>query len=290
MAEPNEIGGIVNERFLDVDGSQVRYLHAGRGRGPALVLVHGLLGYSFSWRFAIPLLARQREVFAIDMPGAGFTESPRVLDGRLAAAAKRLSRFMDAAGIGHCDLVGSSYGGTTALQLAASEPGRIRTLSLVSPANPWSKIGRKRLGALRIPVVGWLFPKVARRARFLHRYFVRRMYGDSTRIAADTIQGYSLPLARKNTIEHAVKITQSWAEDMRKLQDDMPKARRIPALIIWGNKDRLVDPASAEPLSRNFEMVKTIVLPGLGHLPYEEGPKEFCRPLLEFLQTHSPAG
>lgn len=275
------------ERFVHVDGLRMRFLHA--GTGPSLVLVHGLLGYSFSWRFAIPILAERREVFAVDMPGAGFSECSATLNCHLSAAAGRLSRFMDAAKIPSCDLVGSSYGGTTALRLASSESGRIRTLTLVSPANPWSKIGRKRLAALRIPGVAWLFPTFARRARFLHRYFVRRMYGNPARIATDTIHGYSLPLARTNTIEHAVTITQSWREDMLELQADMPKAGKIPALIVWGSKDRLVDPASAEPLSRNFEIAKKIVLPGLGHLPYEESPDEFCRPLLKFLETYSPA-
>lgn len=288
MTEQAAIAKASTERFVDVDGLRVRFLQA--GSGPALVLVHGLLGYSFSWRFAIPILAERREVFAVDMPGAGFSECPAGLDGHLQAAAQRLSRFMDAAAIERCDLVGSSYGGTTALKLASSEPYRIRTLTLVSPANPWSKIGRKRLAVLRIPPVAWLFPKCARRARFLNRYFVQRMYGDPAQIAPDTIPGYSLPLTRTSTIEHAVRIAQSWREDMDKLQQEISKASQIPALILWGSKDRLVDISSSEPLSRNFKIAKTVVLPGRGHLPYEESPHEFCRPLIEFLETYSPVG
>src|ERR1043166_6840326 len=131
----------VGERSTEVDGTNVRYSRV--GQGSALVLVHGLLGYSFSWRYAIPILAKKRVVYALDMPGSGFSDAPPALDARLSAAAHRLSRFLDTLGIKHCDLIGSSYGGATALRLATIVPQRIKTLILVSPANPWSMIGRK---------------------------------------------------------------------------------------------------------------------------------------------------
>src|SRR5206468_2236359 len=191
---PAQSGNGRGEESTQVDGVRMRYLRA--GSGPALVLVHGLLGYSSNWRSAIPILAHTREVFAPDMPGSGFSDCPESLDGRLAAAARRLSRFLDTVGISRCDLVGSSYGGTTVWRLAALQPTRIRSLVLVSPANPWSKIGRRRLAALSIPGVGPLFPYVSRRARFLHGYFVRRMYGDPARVRPETLYSYSLPLAR----------------------------------------------------------------------------------------------
>jgi pimeloyl-ACP methyl ester carboxylesterase len=278
--------GIV-ERSIQVGGLWVRFLHA--GRGPALVLVHGLLGHSFNWRTAIPILAQAREVFVPDMPGSGFSDCPQGLDARLVAAAERLSRFLNMVGISRCDLVGSSYGGTTAFRLAALEPSRIRSLVLVSPANPWSRIGRKRLAALGLPGVGLLFPHVSRRARFLHGYFVRRMYGDPTRVTAETLHLHSLPLARPGVFEHAIKIAHNWRSDMRELRREMPKAAGVPTLVIWGSKDRLVDPASAEMVGRNFRIWETRVIEGAGHLPYEEVPEQFCKPVLEFLNIHSPA-
>ena len=286
MIDSTEGENAVRENFVEVGGLRMRFLQA--GRGPALVLVHGLLGYSFSWRKVIPILAREREVIAVDMPGSGFSECSAAIDGRLTAAAQRLSRFLEIIGAFPCDLVGSSYGGTTALRLAALEPERIRTLTLVSPANPWSRIGRKRLAALRIPAIGWLFPKIARHIHPLPRYFMARMYGDASRVSAETVEGYSLPIARHGVLEHAVKITRSWQADMEELEREMPKAAEIPTLIVWGSKDRLVDRASIEPLRKNFKTVKSVVLDGLGHLPYEEGPAQFCPPVMDFLDAHSP--
>jgi pimeloyl-ACP methyl ester carboxylesterase len=248
-------------------------------------LVHGLLGYSFSWRQVIPAFANQFEVFAPDLPGAGFSDCHPKLDCQLSSAAKRLLDFLDAVGISSCDLVGSSYGGSTAMLLAGQAPSRIRRLVLVSPANPWSRIGRTRLALLRNPAVAALFPGLARPMRPLHDYFFRRMWGDPRIITPEMYRGYSAPLQRHGNFEHAVKICQTWQLDMQELQAILPQIAHIPTLLLWGSKDRTVDPASAEPLSRSFQSAQISIIEGVGHLPYEECPEEFVRIVSNFLQS-----
>lgn len=214
-----------------VDGLAVRFER--RGQGPAMVLVHGLLGYSFSWRRVLDVFSQQREVFAVDMPGSGFSQCSPALEAHLSAAAERLCRVLDALGVSSCDLVGSSYGGATSLLLAAKHPKRVRTLILVSPANPWSRIGGKRLALLSTPAIGSVFPAIARAVRPLHRISVRRMYGDPRRVSSETLKGYSLPLMRKGVFEHAVRITRNWRSDMRELEAALPIVSTIPTLLIW---------------------------------------------------------
>lgn len=271
----------VSENWLDVDGLRFRFWLA--GSGPALVLVHGLLGYSFSWRGVIPILAREREVFAPDMPGAGFSQCSADLDCRLMGAAQRLRAFLDAAGIRSFDLVGSSYGGSTAVMLAGLIPRRVRSLVLVSPANPWSIIGRKRLALLRNPYMALLFPRVARAVRPMHRFFVRRMWGDPNHITRETLDGYVRPLIRPGVFEHAVKIVRTWSSDMSELESTLPKIVAIPTLLVWGSKDRVVDPKSADSMARLLPGSRVAIVNGAGHLPYEECPEEFSRILQEFL-------
>ncbi len=246
------------EEWIPVDGSRIRCWRA--GAGPALVLLHGLLGYSFSWRHAIPILAAEFEVFAPDLPGAGFSELSGYLDCRLSAAGDRLRGFLDACGIKSCDLVGSSYGGATAVIFAANVPARIRHLVLVSPANPWSRIARKR-----------------------------RMYGDPRRISSETLRGYARPLARQGIFEHAVKIARTWRADMQEFQAALPRMKSMPTLLIWGSKDRVVDLASAAMLQQNLPNSQVRVMDGVGHLPYEESPEEFCSIVHEFLASTATA-
>lgn len=271
---------------LIVNGLTVRFER--RGQGPALVLVHGLLGYSFSWRHVLEPLSKEREVFALDMPGSGFSECLATTDAHLSAAAERLLKFLDAMGIGVCDLVGSSYGGTTSLFLSATHPDRVRTLTLVSPANPWSRIGRKRLTLLSLPLAGMLFPPFARSIRSLHRSAIRRMYGDPSRVTSETLHGYSLPLRRKGVFEHAVRIAHNWHSDMAELERSLAGASDIPTLIVWGSKDRLVELSSAHILHRHLRRSRLTIMEGAGHLPYEECPEEFASLVNGFLAEHSP--
>lgn len=271
---------------LIVNGLTVRFER--RGQGPALVLVHGLLGYSFSWRHVLAPLSKEREVFALDMPGSGFSECLATTDAHLSAAAERLLKFLDAMGIGVCDLVGSSYGGTTSLFLSATHPDRVRTLTLVSPANPWSRIGRKRLTLLSLPLAGMLFPPFARSIRSLHRSAIRRMYGDPSRVTSETLHGYSLPLRRKGVFEHAVRIAHNWHSDMAELERSLAGASDIPTLIVWGSKDRLVELSSAHILHRHLRRSRLTIMEGAGHLPYEECPEEFASLVNGFLAEHSP--
>jgi len=266
---------------LDCGGFEVNFRRS--GSGPAMVLVNGLLGYSFNWRSVVPILASSSTVFAPDMPGTGFCECRPDLDGRLSSAACRLIAFLDAAGLECCDLVGSSYGGATAALTAALAGKRVRSLILVAPANPWSRIGQKRLALLGNPPIARLFPPVARALRPLHGYFVRRMWGDRARTTREGLHGYALPLARPGVFEHAVKTVRTWKTDMAELAAALPKIADIPALLVWGDKDRVVDPRSAAMIQAFLPGAKVEIVQGAGHLPYEECPGEFCRIVEEFV-------
>ena len=99
------------------------------------MLVHGLLGYSFSWRHALPVLSEKATVYAVDMLGVGFSDRPPNLDCRFRAHAERLLAFLDGVGITSCDLLGTSHGGAVVMMAAALAPERVRRLILVAPVN-----------------------------------------------------------------------------------------------------------------------------------------------------------
>ena len=90
LSESNLDGGI-EECWMDFDGARMRYLRA--GSGPPLILLHGLLGYSFSWRYTMPALAPYATVYALDTLGAGFSDRPRVIDHSMRGTALRVLRF-----------------------------------------------------------------------------------------------------------------------------------------------------------------------------------------------------
>ncbi len=276
---------VVQERWITLDGARMRYLCA--GSGPALLLVHGLLGYSFSWRFSIPALAQHSTVYAVDLLGTGFSDRPPELDCSFRASAQRLLRFMDATGIASCDLLGTSHGGAVSMMLAALAPKRIRRLILVDPVNPWSAHGKHLSVLLSNPVVAPMFLTLAPRVRILDEFYHRRMFGDPRRIPPDSLEGYRKPMRIPGSYEYGLAVLRSWNRDLRELELVLPRIADIATLLTWGTLDTAVDPASARQLQQRLHDCRLLMFEGVGHLPYEEVPEEFNRAVTTFLSANS---
>jgi pimeloyl-ACP methyl ester carboxylesterase len=271
----------VEESWVALDGARMRYLRA--GSGPALLLVHGLLGYSFSWRFAIPALARHATVYAIDLLGTGFSDRPPGLDYSFKASAERLLRFMDATELPACDLLGTSHGGAVSMRAAAMAPDRIRRLILVDPVNPWSAHGKRLTVFLGNALVASLFVGLAPRLPMLHEYYHHRMFGDRQRIPADSLEGYLKPMRIPGSYDYAISVVSSWNRDLEELESVLSRIKSIPTLLIWGTADTAVDPPSAAQLKQVFSDCQLVTFDGVGHLPYEEVPEDFNRVVTKFL-------
>ena len=271
---------------MDFDGARMRYLRA--GSGPALILLHGLLGYSFSWRYTIPALAPYAKVYAPDLLGAGFSDRPPELDHSMRATALRVLRFIDKLNVGSFDLLGTSRGGPVAMAAAAERVNsigstRLRRLVLVCPVNPYSSHGTWLAPFLGTPFGAGLFRVGTTRMPFLFPYWHGRLYADRAKIPAGSLDGYKAPLAIPGLLEHALGIVRSWTADLRELEKLLPSLASVPTLLMWGNRDPAVYISSMEKLARHFKNVQKVVFPGVGHLPYEECPEEFNRALIRFL-------
>ena len=265
-----------------VDGHRIRYLWGG-GSGPALVLVHGLLGYSFSWRYALPALAEKMTVYAVDMPGAGFSDRPPNLDCCFKAQAERLIRFLDSVGVVSCVLLGTSHGGAVAMMTAALAPERVRSLILVAPVNPWSAHGKRLAPFLSHALVSGLILRLGPGMEIARDLALRRLYGDRKRIRPGTREGYSAPLRIPGAFEYGLAVVRSWNSDLRELESALPRIAGCPTLLLWGSDDAAVNPVSAKELCRQFTDCRIEIFPGVGHLPYEEVPEDFNSAVLKFL-------
>lgn len=279
------IGVTIEERWLDLPGGRMRYLKA--GSGPPLILIHGLMGYSFSWRFTLPALAPHATVYAIDNLGAGLSPANEGMDCTVRATAERVLQFADVLGIKDFDLLGTSHGGGVAIMVAAicteTNHARLHRLVLVAPVNPWSPHGKRLAPFLGSPFGSMLFRCTIERWRALDYLWLRRMFGDGSRIPPDSLEGYRIPALKNHALRHAARIVRNWTADLAELEAALPKIRDYPTLLIWGTRDRAVDFRSAEPLRRNFRNARLLAFEGVGHLPYEEAPEDFNRALVAFL-------
>jgi pimeloyl-ACP methyl ester carboxylesterase len=291
---PTPNAAVVGEHWLDLPDGRMRYLKA--GAGPALILVHGLMGYSFSWRFTIPAVATHATVYAIDNLGAGFSTAREGMDSTVRATAERVLQFVEALGIKDFDLLGTSHGGGVAIMVAAvceerraqRDQPRLRRLVLVAPVNPWSPHGKRLAPFLGSAAGSLVFRNTIERWRSLDYLWLRRLFGDGAKIPPDSLEGYRQPVFKNRAFRHAARIIKNWTADLAELEAALPKIRDYPTLLIWGTKDRAVDFRSAEPLRRNFRDVRLVAFDGVGHLPYEEASEDFNRALVDFL-TGAPS-
>ncbi|MGA6985613.1 MAG: alpha/beta fold hydrolase [Terriglobales bacterium] len=282
-----EIATEVEEHWLELADGRMRYLKA--GSGPALILVHGLMGYSFSWRFTMPALAPHATVYAIDNLGAGLSPANQGMDCTVRATAERVLQFAGALGIKDFDLLGTSHGGGVAVMVAAicaeRHDTRLQRLILVAPVNPWSRHGKRLAPFLGSALGSMLFRHTIERWRSLDSLWLRRLFGEGSKIPRDSLEGYRIPARENHALRHAGRIVGNWTADLAELEMTLPKIRDYPTLLIWGTKDRAVDFQSAEPLRRNFNGARLMAFEGVGHLPYEEAPEDFNRALIDFLTS-----
>jgi pimeloyl-ACP methyl ester carboxylesterase len=269
------------DAFVNVLGTRVHYLHAGAGR--PIVLIHGLAASCMHWRRNICALASRASVYAIDLVNMGKSDRIAGLDPSLEATADRVAAMMEALGIGEADIAGSSHGGSVAWMLAARHRERVRSLILFAPANPYSRFGH---GLLRVYNT-WPGRLAVASAPYLpasvHLYAIQRMYGDPARIPEGCLEAYVSGLKVPGTMKHIQGIVRGWSAGMERLRSVLPLVADVPTLLVWGDRDRAVDPESATALQRILRRSELRVLPGGGHLVYEEMPEVVNPILLEWL-------
>ena len=264
----------------DIAGARMEYLRA--GSGPPLLLIHGLIGGNFCWRFNIPEFSAGHTTFAVDLPGFGESDAPVDLDCSMRAQALRLAQWMEQNHMESVDVLGASWGGGVAVLLAAMS-SRVRSLVLAAPVNPWSQNGKGRVRFFSRRSGATLLRVAMPFSRPLHPLAVQRMYGERSRVPAGTVDGYSQRLLRRGRVPNIVNTLRNWDKDLSALEKSFQSVQ-TPALLIWGTRDTAVDIRSSEVLLQKLPASELALIEGAGHLPFEETPEEFNRLVLDFLE------
>jgi pimeloyl-ACP methyl ester carboxylesterase len=279
------------EEFVRVQDARMRCLVT--GGGPSLLLLHGLLGTADAWGPATQRLASHSTVYAPDALGIGGSDRVPKLDVSLTATASRFIEFIDRKGIAQADIVGTSHGGSVALMLAALYPERVRSLVLHAPANPFSDVADPLIRFYRTALGRWFAGRLPTVPASVQALGLGRMYGDASRVRSGSLERYIASLRIPGTVSYVLSILDRWEMDMASLQAALPAVRRVPALLLWGDRDRAVSLRSGERLVEYFDHASLLVIPGAGHLPHEEVPVAFAGAINGFLgglkrESHIP--
>lgn len=255
-----------------------------RGTGPPVVLLHGVAHHWQAWEPVLGILAAQREVIAVDLPGFGASAPlPASVGYDLGGVVGVLARLFRELGVERPHVVGNSLGGLLALELGRT--GHARTVTALSPAGFWNKAERRYgFGVLRV---------MHRSARAMSDSFVARVARTPAGRAALVGAVYARP--GKRAPERVVAEARAMREGAgfaptlaagraMRFADDL---RDIPVTIAWGTADRVLLPRQGLRAKRVIPGARLIRLPRCGHVPMNDDPALVSRVILDATATAS---
>ena len=239
------------------------------GAGPALVFVHGEEGQR-DWLPYHARLAERFSVWAPTLPGLGASELPEWVNS-VPDVAKILLNALDAAGISSCILGGASMGGWIAAEMASMEPARFSGLVLVgSQGTP--------TGELDTPDI-FLMP---------YRRYLSFGYADPSSPAFEEMWAGDLN-------DEAIVLDLSVMEltallGFKPYMHDrslLPGLARFtnPALLVWGDQDRITPPVVAERFANALPNADTVTVVDAGHYVHLEQPAAFAQAVVAFSES-----
>jgi pimeloyl-ACP methyl ester carboxylesterase len=278
-------------QYRTVHGYRRAFVYA--GKGPALLLIHGIGDSSETWRDLIPLLARDHTVIAPDLLGHGRSEKPRA-DYSVAGYANAMRDLLSVLGIERATVVGHSLGGGVAMQFAYQYPDRCERLVLVSSGG----VSREVHPMLRLasaPGADVFLPLLRLdSARMLGHLLFQLLGYMGTDIGIDATSMMrifdALPdaTARRAFVRTLRAVVDTRGQVITML-DRCYLTRGMPTMLVWGCHDAIIPyehgrvAHAAMPGSR-FETFEDA-----GHFPHQTNPTRFLHVLYDFLATSKPA-
>ena len=270
--------------FLEVLGLNVHL----RDEGPRedqnpIVLLHGTGSSLHAWEGWGQALNARRRVIRYDLAGFGLTgPSP---DGTYAldSDVRLLVAILDQLGVARCVLGGNSLGGAIAWRTALAHPARVEKLILVDaggyPPHATSiPLGFWLARLARLPFFGALLEHILPRS--LVEQGFRSIYGDPSKVTQEQIdRSVALTLRAGN---RRALLARAQQRRTGILAERIPELK-LPTLILWGGRDRLIPPEDAERFHREIAGSTLAMFEDLGHAPEEEDPARTVAAVKRFL-------
>ncbi len=272
----------VTEEWLANRMVSVRRVDRG---GTPTVFVHGLGGSALNWTDLGQLMAGRLDSWAIDLPGFGWSPPPRDGNYSLPGHASAVRDLITERIGSPVHLFGNSMGGAISVLLAARHPELIRSLTLISPALPGGRITKNNV---HLPVIA--VPGAGERivSRYLQvpadlraRATVEVCFGDMDRMHPQRMDEAIEEVKRRDKLSYPAdafaQSTRGLIQAMlgRKGVDLQKAVSKItaPTLLLYGRRDRLVDPRNSSKLAASFRDARVVIIPDSGHVAQMEHPE-----------------
>lgn len=245
---------------------------------PVIILLHGFLSSSFSFRKLIPLLENDFHVISIDIPPFGKSGKSRKFRYSYDNMAKTVIDLLDHLSVDHIYAAGHSMGGQIVMNMMLQRPDIIKKAVLLGSSGYLPKAKIPFIIASYIPFFD----------RYVKHYLgktgvmgnLKNVVFDRALIDEMMVDGYTEPF-NNNDIYHALRLM------LRHREGDLPKdlieSIDTPCLLLWGKHDRIVPLSIGKQLANDLPNSKLIILQNAGHLLPEELPNEVYNEIHTYL-------
>lgn len=268
-----------------VNGLRLLCRHWGDPGAPALVLLHGLRGYSGTWRALAAALSGEYHLVAFDQRGRGESDWDPEQNYYTDAYFADLERVVDTLGLERFALLGHSMGGTTAYVYAARHPQRLAALLIedIAPGSSAEGPGAQRI-VMEMATLPVSFPSWAEARRYWRAKrptvsdgALEQRVAESLRMRADGVVTwrYDAQGIRQTRLH----------PDPARIVDLWPIVRRItvPTMIIRGEKSDFCPLPTVERVCAQNPRLASVTVPGASHYVHDDAPLAFTKLVREFL-------
>jgi pimeloyl-ACP methyl ester carboxylesterase len=275
-----------------IHGHEVAYCSAGSD-GPAVVLLHGLAGCSAGWQGLARHLGDRYRLIAPDLLGHGQTAKPRG-DYSVGAHATGVRDLLDVLGVERATLVGHSFGGGVAMQLAYLCPERAERLVLVASGGLGDEVS-PLLRALSLPLSEFVLPLVMisglRDVAGAIRACLGRIGLRTDPVLEEVLATYGRLTNREaqRAFVETVRASIDWNGQRASARDRLRLASELPTLIVWGAHDRVIPVEHARATHAAIPGSRLEVFEDSGHFLPLEHPGRLARLLDEFMTSTEAA-
>lgn len=275
-------------QLLTVDDRAVRVQTAGDRKNTPVLLLHGVARSLEDWAEQVERLSRRFYVIAPDQPGFGFS-ARRDGPADLAALADGVAATLAELGETRpCHVVGNSLGGAVAMQLLASHPDRVASLTLVNSAGFGAEV-TPLLRMLSLPGLGRYAATHSTPAGA--RLMERRLFADPALATPERVE-HALRIAAQpgtgaflydiaNHLGTARGVRPQWRDDLLAAVAAHPR----PTLLIWGDRDRILPAVHLGAARRHFPGAQVHLFSDTGHMPQIERADEFADLVTAFVEN-----
>jgi pimeloyl-ACP methyl ester carboxylesterase len=264
-------------RFVEAAGLRLHVRDTGPRDAPVILFLHGFGSSLHTWDEVAARLEDRFRVIRLDLPGFGLTGPDPTGDYSDTRAGVVLAALLDKLGVARANVVGSSMGGRIAWRFAAEHPARVERLVLMAPdgfASPGVEYGRApRVGPL-MRLLPYTLP------RFMVKGGMAPAYADPAAMTDALVERYHAMMVAPGV---RPAILDRMGQHVLVPPEPFLTKIRVRVLLLWGEQDRMVPAPHAADYLRVLPDARSLVLPGIGHVPMEEAPAAVAEALRDFL-------